>query len=127
MDETRVLQDSKALTHSAIGQHHKLLTRNAVAQVNVMSQVIAPEVLISTFTFPLRTRSRSRGCCTGDRAPLRGLHVGSKADIKPLSHDVRFTPNSGHQTVRPRCPLCAINGHRDVKAQCPLLPQKRTL
>ena len=37
--------------------------------MKVKSQVIAPEVLISTFTFPsAKLRSRFRGCCTGTEA-----------------------------------------------------------
>ena len=39
------------------------------------------------------------------------VRFGSKADIKPLNHNVRFAPESGHQAVSPRCPLCANSGH----------------
>ena len=37
--------------------------------------------------------------------------VGSEMDIQTLNCDVRFAPESGHQAVRLRCPLCANNGH----------------
>ena len=39
-----------------------------------------------------------------------GSLATSLADIQPLNGSVRFTPNSGHQEVRPRCPLSANTG-----------------
>jgi len=42
------------------------------------------------------------------------VRFGSLADIRPLNSDVRFTPNSGHQEDRPRCPLSANSGHLDL-------------
>jgi hypothetical protein len=36
---------------------------------------------------------------------------GSKADIEARPFDVRFTPESGHCSAQPPCPLCAISGH----------------
>src|SRR6476659_10864961 len=43
----------------------------------------------------------------------RPLHVrlGSEADITARSSHVRFTPKSGHSSVRVGCPKSAISGH----------------
>jgi hypothetical protein len=35
---------------------------------------------------------------------------GSLADIEDQSGDVRFTPKSGHRSMRIECPLCAKSG-----------------
>src|SRR5262249_19631483 len=38
------------------------------------------------------------------------VRFGSEADITHLPSNVRFTPESGHGSARPECPLCAISG-----------------
>jgi hypothetical protein len=38
------------------------------------------------------------------------VRFGSKADIRQYLSDVRFTPNSGHSSVRLGCPLSARSG-----------------
>ena len=51
------------------------------------------------------------------------VRFGSLADMATLIGDVRFTPKSGHQSVRPRCPLSANSGHGSkllgLSALCP--------
>jgi hypothetical protein len=52
--------------------------------------------------------ARSSG---GANRNLPDVCFGSKAEIRPLNHDVCFTPESGHQEVWRRCPLSARSGH----------------
>ena len=42
------------------------------------------------------------------------VRFGSLADRTPLALNVRFTPNSGHRAVSPRCPLSANGRHLTV-------------
>ena len=37
--------------------------------------------------------------------------LGQKRTVRSRFGHVRFTPKSGHQAVRPRCPLSANSGH----------------
>jgi hypothetical protein len=39
------------------------------------------------------------------------VRFGSKADIRQLGTDVRFTPKSGHRIAGAGCPLWAKSGH----------------
>ena len=42
---------------------------------------------------------------------LADVRFGSGADIRPLNHDVCFTPKTGHRATGPQCPLRAISDH----------------
>jgi hypothetical protein len=48
--------------------------------------------------------------------------TASNTDIPDHSTDVRFTPKSGHRSVRLGCPLCANSGHQPP---CSLPPRPR--
>jgi hypothetical protein len=67
--------------------------------------------------------TQSRSCLLWVNAPRRidadqshafssiiNVRFGSKADMRLLNYDVRFTPKSGHRQARLGCPLCAISG-----------------
>ena len=41
--------------------------------------------------------------------------LGQKQTFAVQNGDVRFTPDSGHQAGRLRCPLCANSCHRRLK------------
>ena len=46
---------------------------------------------------------------TVNGAALADVRFGSKADMTLSIHDVRFAPNSGHQSADDQCPLSANN------------------
>jgi len=45
--------------------------------------------------------------CASQQIRMLDFRLGSKADVTLLNFDVRFTPNSGHQTAVAECPLRA--------------------
>ena len=52
-----------------------------------------------------------RGQFALQKSVIAHVRLGSKADIVGYPRDVRFTPNSGHQSDMPQCPLCAKSRH----------------
>ena len=46
---------------------------------------------------------------------VRHVRFGSSADIGVCPHDVRFTPESGHQRLTPSCPLWANRQHHALR------------
>jgi hypothetical protein len=47
-------------------------------------------------------------------ADATDVRFGSLADIVQRQRHVRFTPDSGHSSVRVGCPKSAISGHRGL-------------
>ena len=58
----------------------------------------------------VRTESM-KGAKSDFRNESSHVRYGSKADIGGCNWHVRFTPNSGHQRLRLRCPLSANRRH----------------
>jgi hypothetical protein len=56
--------------------------------------------------------SRRRACFAPRQKPAAlDFRKGSKADVTLLDFDVRFTPESGHQSAVVKCPLWATSEH----------------
>jgi hypothetical protein len=56
---------------------------------------------------PWRANSRVKFPSPRNRSHDRDVRLGSKADVKLLNCDVRFTPESGHSSTRSGCLLWA--------------------
>src|ERR1051325_5493232 len=84
-----------------------------------MRFIRAPSMKIKNQTrFTQKLMCAVESCCRN--LIQSDVRFGSKADIEARLPDVRFTPESGHRSVRVACPLNAKSGHSAPGQTTPL-------